>query len=126
MSLSQLSIISTSTNSIISTVRVGTEPHSLTASPDGLRIYVANYLSNSVSVIDLSTKKVIRTISLHYQDGPLDLACSPDGNLLYIANHRSGLLKVIDTRTFRCIRVVGVGSNLWGIAIHPLAARQPR
>lgn len=45
-------------------VRVGLRPTSVAISPDGDTAYVANTLDDSVSVVDLNTPQLIRTLSL--------------------------------------------------------------
>ncbi len=45
-------------------IPVGTNPYGLAASPDGKRIYVANHLGNSVSVLDVATHQVVGTIDV--------------------------------------------------------------
>ena len=50
--------------------------------PDGSRVYVSNYWSNTVSVVDTATNGVIRTFAV--QPFPAALAASPDGTRLYI------------------------------------------
>lgn len=52
------------------------------ASPDGTRVYVSNFWDNSVSVVDLATRSVIKT----FTGVPLasSLVVSPDGTRLYV------------------------------------------
>lgn len=66
-------IFSSSTNTII----VGTHPFCVAVSPDGRRIYVTNGGSNTVSVIDTVTNKVIIVIPVEVD--PVGVAVSPDG-----------------------------------------------
>jgi YVTN family beta-propeller protein len=55
---------------------------SAAASPDGTRIYVSNFWDNSVSVVDLATRSVIKT----FTGVPLasSLVVSPDNTRLYV------------------------------------------
>jgi YVTN family beta-propeller protein len=53
-------------------------------SPDGTRVYVANYLSGSVSVIGTSTNQVITTI--HGLCSPSAVTVSPGGTHIYVTN----------------------------------------
>jgi YVTN family beta-propeller protein len=45
-------------------VAVGTGPTAVMSSPDGRRVYVANSLSDSISVVEVGTGKVAATVSL--------------------------------------------------------------
>jgi YVTN family beta-propeller protein len=46
-----ISVIDGSKNSVISTIRVGTNPYGLVYNPTNHDIYVANYSSNTISII---------------------------------------------------------------------------
>jgi YVTN family beta-propeller protein len=62
------------------TAAVGTGPGAVVTSPDGRRAYVANALSDSVSVVDVGEGKVTATVSL----GPrAELKPSDRGELLF-------------------------------------------
>jgi YVTN family beta-propeller protein len=73
-------------------IPVGDEPHSVAITPDGRRIYVTNYASGNVSVIDTNSNSVITTIPVG--DRPEAVAITPDGHA-YITTF--DLLVVIDT-----------------------------
>ena len=61
-------IISTSTNSVTSTINVGVSPQGLALTPDGDYLYVANHDGDTISVICLSDNKEIAKIDVG--DGP--------------------------------------------------------
>ena len=66
-----VSVIDTTTQIVIATVPVGTEPYGVAVNPAGTRVYVANLLDNTVSVIDTTTLTVIATVSVG--TGPIAL-----------------------------------------------------
>ena len=69
-------------------------------------VYVANYDSNSVSVIDAPSGAVIRTIPVGtHPDG---VAISPDGSRAYVTNTDSASISVIDTAKHVVTGTVGV------------------
>jgi gliding motility-associated-like protein len=103
---SQVSVISNSTNSIISTIDVGAEPYGIAVSPDGSTAYVSNYIGASVSVINLSENKVISTIPIG--NGPIGIAISPDGRRIYVCFSLG--VEVIDASTNQVIKVIGLGN----------------
>jgi YVTN family beta-propeller protein len=57
-----VSVINTTTNTVVATIGVGSEPVGVIISPDGAHAYVTNAGSNSVSVIDTSTNAVSATV----------------------------------------------------------------
>lgn len=59
------------------------------------RLYVTNFLSNDVSVIDLNAGRVMATIPVG--KGPTGMAVSPDIQQVYVANSLSGTISVIST-----------------------------
>jgi YVTN family beta-propeller protein len=59
--------LSASANYVVARIPVGRDPRALTVSRDGKRLYVANRLEDTISVIDTHTDKVASTIAL---DGP--------------------------------------------------------
>ncbi len=82
------------------------------------KIYVANMNSNTVSVIDAKTHKVIRTVEAkgHHTH---DLWITPDGKRLFATNMQSGTVTVIDTATDEVVTTISSGGTTHAIAISP-------
>lgn len=74
------------------------------------RIYVANESSNSVTVIDAVTFKVIGTVDAK-NSSTHDLALTRDGKWLFATNLASGRLSVIDTEALETIASIPTGSR---------------
>ncbi len=76
----------------ITQVPVGLHPAGMALSPDGRRLYVANANSDTVSILDIRSRKVVETVlvrpdaSLPFGSAPNAVALSPDGKTLYAAN----------------------------------------
>jgi YVTN family beta-propeller protein/VCBS repeat-containing protein len=81
----------------------------------GTKAYVANQSSNSVSVIDTSTKTVVKTISVGY--APTGVAAAPDQTKVYVANGWSNTVSVIDTATNTVTATIAVGSGPVAVAV---------
>jgi YVTN family beta-propeller protein len=77
-----------------SKIDVGANPQGLAVTPDGKKLYVANMSSNTVSVIDLSTGAVTKTISVG--NGPVDVAVTPDSRKAFVVNQLDRSVTVID------------------------------
>lgn len=73
-----------------SIVKVGDNPIAVTPSADGTRIYVVNGGGNTVSVVDITTEKVLKTVDV----GMLPVAAEfiPGGDQIYVVNSNSGTL----------------------------------
>ena len=70
--------------SVIAVIPVGEFPHAFEFNPYNNNIYVANRDSGTVSVIDSTTNKVIKNITLGGSSGPLKF--NPSNNYTYVAN----------------------------------------
>jgi YVTN family beta-propeller protein len=87
---------------ITDSVAVGRNPNDLCITKNGKFLFVANAVSNSVSVIDVQKKKVIETLNAAlYADAPNgsttnSVALSTDDKTLYIANADNNCLAVFD------------------------------
>jgi YVTN family beta-propeller protein len=84
--------------------------------------YVANFRSNTVSVIDSDTNTVIKNI--HVRDGPRFIDALAGGGAVYVANFRSNTVSVIDSDTNTVIKNITVGDRprfidaLAGVAVY--------
>jgi YVTN family beta-propeller protein len=85
----------------VKTMEVGLHPCGMAPSPDGRFLYVANAGSDTVSVIDAKTEKVVETIScrpegrLPFGSGSNAVAVSPDGGALYVADGTNNCVAVV-------------------------------
>ncbi len=80
--------------------------------------YVANFASNTVSVIDTASNTVTTTIPVETR--PFGIAVNPDGSRVYVTNYGSNTVSVIDTATNAVTgSAITVGANPRGIAVSP-------
>jgi len=77
-------------------IPVGSGPNRAVITSDGREVYVSNFGSDSVSVIDVATETVTHTIGVGRN--PDSLAISPDGARIFVGQH-GGNISVIDTAT---------------------------
>jgi YVTN family beta-propeller protein len=95
-------------------------------SPDNNKVYVTNLNSNTVSVIDTRTNKIITAIPVGI--GPIGVSVSPDGGKVYVANSGSNNISLINTSDNTVITTIPVGSHpvALGLFIQPtLKSFQP-
>src|SRR5882757_3533037 len=88
------------TRQIVTRIPVEINPYATVLSKDGRRLFVSNWASESVSVIDTGTNKVIRT--LHVGMNPNDMKLSADGRL-FVACSNDNTIHVIDTNTLEVV-----------------------
>jgi YVTN family beta-propeller protein/autotransporter-associated beta strand protein len=98
-----VSVINTTTRSmIVPPIAVGNDPAGIVITPNGRFAYVANngsgnVNSNTVSVIDTATDKVIGSVTVGNK--PLGIDVTPDGKYVYVTNSNDGTVSVINTAT---------------------------
>ena len=88
-------------------IEIGELPIEVYTSAD--TTYVANFRSNTVSVIDSDTNTVIKDI--HVRDGPRFIEALAGGGDVYVANFRSNTVSVIDSDTNTVIKNITVGDR---------------
>jgi len=79
----------------LGTVNVGSGPVSVTALPNGLSVYVANSISNDVSVVNSNNLSVVATVPVG--QSPVFIASEPTSTKVYTANAGSGTVGIIQT-----------------------------
>lgn len=113
-------VISPVTNSIISTINVGSLPETSVYDPYNGYLYTANSLSNNVSVINTATETVIATIPVG--NGPVGIAYASTNHYVYVANSASGTVSVINSSAnavFTTITVASSAGTLAGAVFDP-------
>ncbi len=79
--------------------------------------YVANNGSDNVSVIDVTSGKVTKTIGVGAH--PRSVAITPDGTTAYVTDFASDDVSVIDVASGTVMKTIGVGTYPWGVAVTP-------
>jgi YVTN family beta-propeller protein len=102
---------------INSGIRVNSYPIGVAVNPLTNKIYVANELSNTVSMIDGSTDKVDAKINVG--KSPYGITVNPLNNRIYVSNRDSGTVSVIDGSTNTQIANVSAGNRPVGVAVNP-------
>jgi YVTN family beta-propeller protein len=111
-------VIDAATNTVVATITVGTNPDAVATTPDGKSVYVANFVSNTVSVIATASNTVVATITVG--SGPTGVAITPDGKHVYVTtNEGSGTVSVIATASNTVVTTVPVADGALGIGITP-------
>jgi YVTN family beta-propeller protein len=91
-----LMVFEVPSNRRLATIKVGREPHEVAATPDGRKAYVANARGGSVSVVNLKTYEVARTLRSANLALPHGLEVTPDGRYLLVTSEDSRRLFLVD------------------------------
>jgi len=101
---------------VTATVPVGSSPYGVAVNPMGTKVYVENWGSDNISVIDTTTNTITATVTVG--EYPTVGAVSPDGSKVYVTNRgEKGNVSVIDTATNTVTARVPVGNGPEGIAV---------
>lgn len=102
-----ISVIDTGTCRVVDKIAVELAPDTLTVSRDGGLLYATHYHKNSISIIDLRTRRITRW---QFRDAPVDIAISPYDDFAYVTNLQS-------------LIALNITANLWKSSC---AGRLPR
>lgn len=91
----------------IAQIAVGMHPAHVITDLAGKRAFVTNAEDDTLSVIDLASRKVTATVATG--DYPHGQRLSPDGREIMVANVQSGTVSVIDTETLKEVASIPVG-----------------
>ncbi len=80
---------------VTATIPVGDNPIGVAVDPAGRRVFVANYASNSVSVIDADTLSVVATVATGVQ--PMAVAVDRSSRKAYVSCYGSSSVTMIDS-----------------------------
>ena len=109
-------VYNASTMALKNTITVGMEPAEVTMSSNGQYAFVANGMSNSVSVIKVSDKSVAKTIAVG--EDPVGAWPGADGRM-YVDNEKGQSISVIDVNTLSVVETVKLGFTPGYAAYHP-------
>ena len=118
-----LAFVNAATRRVTRKVWVGRNPESVAVSRSGARAFVANYGSDTVSVVNTKTGAV-RAIKAGQQPASLLDVQTPRGELLFVANGGpvqppSGTIQVISVSTLKTIRTIRLPFNPTSLAALP-------
>lgn len=97
-----LSVIDLAEGGKVTSLSAGLHPSALSVSPDGKLLALANAGSDTVSIIDTKSDKIVRTVStkenpaIPFGASPSALAFDADGERLYVCNGAMNCVAVIE------------------------------
>ena len=108
----------TTTYAVIGTINVGGVPAAIAIDQDDDTIYVANFESDTVSIVRGSDDSVVDTIAVG--NGPCDLAVDTVDDTIYVANFLGGTLSVINGREVDDSATIALGPNPCGVGVNQI------
>ena len=90
-------------------------PLQLDVSPDGKQVFTANRTANSISVIDVASRKVINEIAVGA--GPAGVAVSPLGDTVYVTNRLDDTVSVVDVAAGKVTQQIAVANQPYDIIV---------
>jgi len=103
---------------IIATVPVGHSPLGLAINATTNRVYVANYMDGTVSIVDEKTNTVIKTVPVG--TNPSRIAVNPIMNRVYVADDTDATVYVLDGEKLQIITRIPLNNPAQGIAVNPV------
>ncbi len=100
--------------SLVANITVGDSPQGLAIDEGRGRVYVANYVSGSISVIDADSHAVVGTVP--GIPSANDVAYDPTHDLIWVTNHLADQVTPVDAEQLIPLASVTVGDGPWGIA----------
>ncbi len=100
--------------------KVGRYPYAAAVLPDGRRALVSNETTGTVSVVDLATAKVVKTISAGGHLSHPEAIVAPKGRRAYVTVTNKDRVAVIDTKKLKVVKNISVGTKA-GIGTNPNA-----
>jgi len=110
-----VSLIDPSSGTTLARIAVGRGPHEAAASPDGKLVVVCNYgrraPGSSLSVIDVDTRAVVRTIDLGHHR-PHGVQFTPDGKRCVVTAESEKKLLVVDPLAGEVVAAIDTDQGL--------------
>jgi 3-carboxy-cis,cis-muconate lactonizing enzyme. len=94
---------------LLKTITAGIYPWHLLADPTSTRLYINNFQSSRISIVDVAKRAIVD--SLVVQNGPAMMALLPERNLLVVSCFYTDRVLVIDLATKKVEKTVEVDSN---------------
>ena len=131
-----VAVIDPATGNVLAAIPVGKRPRGLRVSRDGKQLYVAlsgspiappgvdestlppaDRSADGIAIIDIATRKTVRTI--HSGQDPEAFDLSPDGRWLYVSNEETAEMSVVDVPAGTVTQRVKVGDEPEGVTVSP-------
>lgn len=109
-------LVDLATGEVYATLPTGAGPHEVAVSADGRTAVVADYggqtPGNTLTVLDLEGRKVVKTIDLGEHRRPHGIVWLPGGNRVAVTSEASESLLLVDVEAGRVVSALPTGQSL--------------
>jgi len=126
-SSNKIFVVNTASMTVAKTITVWTMPHGIRLNNQGTLLYVANMMSDNISVIDVASDSVVATMPLT-ADGnpfapptymPMEIAVSPNDSIVLVTCSETKEVRMFDATTNALIDSFAVGDQPWHLQFTP-------
>jgi len=103
---------------LVAAIEVGETPRGIAVDTARNRVYVANYGSDSLSVINTSSHTLIQTVG--GLSSPNGVAYDPTHDLIWVTNYATDRVTPISAASLTSLSPLAVGDGPWGVAYDPV------
>lgn len=125
-STNRVVVLNTATMSSVKSIPVWTMPHGIRMNHAGTRVYVANMMSDNLSVIDVFTDSVVATVPLAFDAVPfrtkympMEVAISPDDSLVLVTCSEWDEVRMFSASSYALLDSFHVGDQPWHLQFTP-------
>jgi len=112
----QIAVIDLEQGKKVREITGGPETEGIEFSNDGTKMIITNEADNTITVHNIETGELLKTISTHeHGDRPRGIKASPDGNN-YVATLEYGNKFMVLDKDFNFVRTVDTGETPYGVA----------
>jgi YVTN family beta-propeller protein len=114
----KIAVVDLSKGEKVREITGGPETEGIEFSKDGSKLVITNEADNTVTVHDIASGKLLKTIHTHeHGDRPRGIKVSPDGNT-YLSTLEYGNKFMVLDKDFNVVRTVDTGDTPYGIAFN--------
>ena len=99
----------------------GSDPENFDVSQDGTQLYISNEDVSAVSIVDIASGKVVKSLAMGAQ--PEGVKVTPDGKQVWVTSEETGTISVLDPVAGAIIKTFKVGHRPRNIAFLPDGSR---
>jgi YVTN family beta-propeller protein len=126
-STNRVVVLNTATMAVTKSIPVWTMPHGMRMNHAGTRLYVANMMSDNISVIDVAADSVVATMLVAYDARPfgptkympMEVAVSPNDSLIMVTCSEWREVRMFNAVTNTLVDSFQVGNQPWHLQFTP-------
>lgn len=126
-STNRVVVLNAATMTVMKTIPVWTMPHGIAVNGAGTRLFVANMMSDNISVIDVATDSVVATIPLAFDAQPfgppkympMEIVVSPDDTFIVVTCSEWREVRMFNAATYALVDSFHVGDQPWHLQVSP-------